>query len=337
MRLIQYEITTKLGIFKRLGIQINEKIVDLNLAYVKYLSEETNEKEIYQLANFRIPPNMLDFLNGENVSYEIATTVKDYIVNYLKSDENIIGPRKEQIILNPDEVHIIEPLTPRLIVDFLTFETHFKQGLAMLTDISLWKKTPIAYKKNPTSVIGPYEDVILPSSLTKWLDYEIEFAIIIGKKGKDIPEEEAYNYIVGYSVFNDFSARDIELSEIMLRLGPFKSKDFDTAGSFGPCIVTSDELPEHPSLDMVCRVNGVIVQKGNTKDMHWKVNQLISYTSKNQTIYPGTVILSGNPGKVQGIMKKAERLRIDDIVETEIEKIGILNNKIISNETPLKE
>ncbi|MHA1380914.1 MAG: fumarylacetoacetate hydrolase family protein [Candidatus Helarchaeota archaeon] len=330
MKMLQYEITTKLGVFRRLGLQIGENIIDLNSAYAKYLSDEANEKKAYSIANIRIPPNMLDFLRGEKSSLESAIIVSNYVSNFLKHNEAIIGPKKEQIVLSPDEIHIIEPLNPPLIIDFLTFEAHYKQGLHLLTDYNLWKKHPIAYKKNPTTVIGPTDDVIIPSSITKWLDYEVEFAMIIGKEGKNIPEDEALNYVAGYSVFNDFSARDIELPEIMLRLGPFKSKDFDTAGAMGPYLITSDEIPGHPNLDMECRVNGVTVQKGNTKDMHWKVAQLVSYMSKDQTIYPGTVILSGNPGKVKGIMRKAERLRNGDIVETEIEKIGLLKNKISS-------
>ncbi|MFX1451147.1 MAG: fumarylacetoacetate hydrolase family protein [Promethearchaeota archaeon] len=332
MRLLQYEIVTKLGVFKRLGNQIDDKIIDLNLAYVKYLVEETKYKKVYSLANLTIPPNMLSFLDGEESSFEAARKTNEFISKFLKHNEKVIGPKQEQIILNLDEVRIIEPLGPRLIIDFLTFETHYKQGLHMLTDYSLWKKTPIAYKKNPTTIIGPTDDVIFPSSITKWLDYEVEFATVIGKKGKDIPEDEAYDYVAGYSVFNDFSARDIELPEIMLRLGPFKSKDFDTAGAMGPCIVTGDELTGHPSLEMECRVNGITVQKGNTKDMLWKVAQLVSYTSKDQTIYPGTVILSGNPGKVKGVMKKAERLKVGNVIETEIERIGLLKNKVIAKE-----
>ncbi|MHA1395197.1 MAG: fumarylacetoacetate hydrolase family protein [Promethearchaeota archaeon] len=329
MKLLQYEIFTKLGIFKRLGLRINNKICDLNLAYVKYLSENSNKKQIYDLANLEVPPDMLAFLKGEESSFSIVKKIHDYISNYIKHNEIIIGPKKEHILLDPEEIRIIEPLNPPLIIDFLTFETHYLQGLHLLTDHALWKKHPIAYKKNPTTVIGPTADVIIPTSITKWLDYEVEFAMIIGKQGKNIPEDEALNYVAGYSVFNDFSARDIELPEIMLRLGPFKSKDFDTAGAMGPCIVTSDEFSGHPSLEMECRVNGVTVQKGNTKDMHWKVAQLVSYTSKDQTIYPGTVILSGNPGKVKGVMRKAERLRDGDIVETEIEKLGMMKNKII--------
>ncbi len=324
MRLIQYEILTKLGTFKRLGTQINDNIIDLNLAYVKYLAEETNKKQIYSLANIIIPPNMLSFLKGEDSSFEEAKMVHDYVSNLLSHDEKIMGPKNEQISLQTEKIRMIEPLNPILIIDFLTFETHYKQGLHLITDYDTWKKTPIAYKKNPTTVIGPFDDVIIPSSITRWLDYEVEFGIVIGKKGKNIPEDEALDYVAGYTVFNDFSARDIELPEIMLRLGPFKSKDFDTAGAMGPCIVTSDELPGHPCLDMECRVNGTTVQKGNTKDMHWKVDQLVSYTSTDQTIYPGTVILSGNPGKVKGVMRKAERLRDGDAVETEIEKIGLM-------------
>jgi len=330
LKLIQFEINTPLGAVQRNGLLIDNKILDLNLGYVTYLTQETKESKPYDISNVRISDNMLSFLEGGEYSLLAAHETETYFQKIIKNEESMKGPKKEQLIFTQTEAKIKEPLTyPPYIVDFMTFETHYKQSLAKLTDYSLWKKYPIAYKKNPHTVIGPTAPIIFPSAITKWLDFEVEFGIIIGKRGKDIEEAAAKDYIIGFTAFNDISARDIEIPEILLRLGPFKSKDFDTAGPMGPCIVTVDEIGDPHNLKMELRVNGNIMQQGNTKDMRWSVYQLVAYTSKDQTILPGTLLCSGNPGRLheKTIQRKA-RLRIGDVLEAEIEKIGTLRNEI---------
>ena len=334
MRLIQFKVNNSLGEIVRNGILIQDRILDLNYAYATYLSQETKETKPYEIANVRISDNLLSFLDGGEYSLQAARETENYFKDILKKGEEISGPKHEQLIYIQQDVKIIEPLTyPRYIVDFMTFETHYKQSLAKLTEYSLWKKYPIGYKKNPSSVVGPTDPIIFPSNITKWLDFEVEFGVVIGKEGKDIDEAEASEYIAGFTAFNDISARDIEIPEVLLRLGPFKSKDFDSAGPMGPCIVTPDEIGDPHNLKMELRVNGDVMQEGNTKDMRWSVYQLIAYTSKDQTLLPGTLLLSGNPGRLKSdTIKRKERLRVGDTLEVEIEKIGILKNVIAAKQ-----
>ncbi|MHA1270083.1 MAG: fumarylacetoacetate hydrolase family protein [Candidatus Helarchaeota archaeon] len=333
MKFTRFRISTKYGQFDRNGLLIsNDLIIDLKLAYAKYLDQETKETKPLEIANVRISDTMVGLIEGGPLTLEAANDVLKYFNNFKTKNEEIYGINNEKIIYNINEVKLIKPISPPYIVDFLTFEHHFDQGLNRLTDKSIWLKYPVGYKKNPNSIVGPYDNVIIPKLITKWLDYEVEFAIIIGKKGKNISEDDASQYIFGYTILNDFSARDIEIPEILLRLGPFKSKDFDTAGPMGPYIVTIDEFGnKQPELDMELRVNGVVEQKGNTRDMHWNVFHLVSYSSKDQTLLPGTILCSGNPGKIDECIKRSKRLKQGDIVETEIEKIGIMMNKIVSN------
>jgi 2-keto-4-pentenoate hydratase/2-oxohepta-3-ene-1,7-dioic acid hydratase in catechol pathway len=321
---------TPLGEMKRIGILLENKILDLYSSYVTYLVQETKETKPYEMADVRISNNMLSFLDGGEYSMEAARKTQEYFRNIMKRNEGLVGPKRENLVFSRDQATIIEPITyPRYIVDFMTFETHYRQSLEKITDYSLWKKYPIGYKKNPNSIIGPTDPIIFPKIITKWLDFEVEFGVVIGKTGKDIEEGNANKYIAGFTAFNDISARDIEIPEILLRLGPFKSKDFDCAGPLGPCIVTPDEIGDPHNLKMELRVNGQVMQRGNTKDMNWSVHQLVAYTSKDQTLLPGTLLFSGNPGRLEEkTIQRKERLKIGDIVEAEIEKIGTLRNEI---------
>ena len=332
LKLARFKVSTQVGEIEKNGLIIsNDVILDLKSAYAKFIYQETKETKPLAIANVRITDTMIGLIKGGELTIEAIQSVKKYFENIDFKNEEIKGLKNETIFYGLDEIKLIKPINPPYLVDFLTFEHHFDQGLSRLADKGLWNKYPVGYKKNPGSIIGPFDDIIIPKTITKWLDYEVEFAIIIGKKGKNISEEDAGEYIFGYTILNDFSARDIEIPEILLRLGPFKSKDFDTAGPMGPYIITADEFNnKHPELDMELKANGVIEQKGNTRDMHWNVFQLVSYTSKDQTLLPGTVLCSGNPGKVDESMKRSKRLKPGDIVETEIEKIGIMINKIIS-------
>ena len=331
MKLARFNISTQVGEINKNGLIISDDtIIDLKAAYAKYLDQETKETKPFDIANIRISNSMIGLIKGGELTLSGIKNVEKYFKNVNSKDEDIKGLKNEKIFYNLAEIKLIKPITPPYFVDFLTFEHHFDQGLSRLADKGLWKKFPVGYKKNPGSIIGPFDDIIIPRNISKWLDYEVEFAIITGKKGKNISEEEASDFIFGYTILNDFSARDIEIPEILLRLGPFKSKDFDTAGPMGPYIITADEFNnKHPELDMELRANGIVEQKGNTREMYWNVFKLISYTSQDQTLLPGTILCSGNPGKVNEGMKKSKRLKPGDVVETEIEKIGTLINKIV--------
>ncbi len=198
-------------------------------------------------------------------------------------------------------------------------------GKSLAVPPKVWYQRPIYYKGNPFSVIG-CGDVIWPSH-TKLLDYECEFAIIIGKSGKNIPVEKATEHIAGYLIFNDFSARDVQMEEMGGRLGPAKSKDFDTGNAMGPFLVTPDEI-DPKNLTMTARVNGELWISGNSGDMHFSFEQIISYISHEETLYPGECIGSGTVGNGCGL-EHGKWLKRGDLIELEVSGLGILKNKIV--------
>jgi 2-keto-4-pentenoate hydratase/2-oxohepta-3-ene-1,7-dioic acid hydratase in catechol pathway len=192
--------------------------------------------------------------------------------------------------------------------------------------IATFNRQPIYYKCNRFAVIGPDEDVIWPA-YSKAMDFELEFACYIGRKAKDVPREKARDYIVGYTIFNDMSARDTQAVEMGGMLGPAKSKDFDTGNVMGPCLVTADELPDPYDLTMVARVNGEEWGRGSTRDMRWQFEDLIAHISRSETLYPGEVLGSGTVGNGCGL-EQLRYLKPDDLIELEVEGIGILRTRI---------
>ncbi len=189
-------------------------------------------------------------------------------------------------------------------------------------------KQPVYYKSNTRSVVGPEAEVRIPA-YCEVFDYELEWAIVIGKEGADIPAERAADHIAGYMIFNDFSARDAQLAEMGGRLGPAKGKDFDTGNAMGPYLVTPDELDTPYELTMVARVNGAEWSRGTTRDMRWSFEQLIEHVSQSETLYPGDVFGSGTCGGGCG-MEHGAFLKAGDVVELEVEGLGLLRNHVVS-------
>ena len=184
---------------------------------------------------------------------------------------------------------------------------------------------PVYYKGNHQSIIGPDEDVLWPS-FTEKFDYELEVAIIIGKKGRNIPEAKARDYIAGYTIMNDFSARDIQRKEMRVRLGPAKGKDFATA--IGPVLVTLDEIGDPYNLKMTARINGELWSDGNSGSIYHSFEKMIAFASLEETLYPGDLIGSGTVGTGCGL--ELDRwVRPGDMIELEIEKIGVLRSRVM--------
>lgn len=189
------------------------------------------------------------------------------------------------------------------------------------------RRQPIYYKCNRFSVIGPDQDVIWPS-YSRAMDFELELACYIGKKTLDVPAERAADHIVGFTIYNDMSARDAQGLEMPGKLGPAKGKDFDTGNVMGPCLVTRDEIDNVYDLDMIARVNGEEWGRGNTRDMLWRFEEVIAYISRSETLYPGEVLGSGTVGNGCGL-EQLRYLNPGDTVQLEIEQIGILTTKVV--------
>lgn len=240
---------------------------------------------------------------------------------------------------------------PIQIRDCLCFETHLKQSFAaarrvranatpdpeatmkefertgVLAVPRIFYEQPIYYKANRFSVIGTDHDVLWPS-YSKLMDFELEFGFYVRKQGVDIARDKARDYIYGYTIFNDFSARDAQTTEMGGQLGPAKGKDFDYGNAMGPCLVTADEMKDPYNLTMVCRVNGEEWGRGNSSSMHWKFEDLIAHVSQSETIYPGEFFGSGTVGNGCGL-EHMKFLKHGDVVELEVEGIGILKNRVL--------
>jgi 2-keto-4-pentenoate hydratase/2-oxohepta-3-ene-1,7-dioic acid hydratase in catechol pathway len=245
------------------------------------------------------------------------------------------------------EVALLSPVPrPVLIRDFSVFPTHIRQapvGMQKLAarmagkpapDVApgpdvpeIYRSQPIYYRGNHLSVVGDGATVRWPR-YSQYMDYELEFGIFLGKGGADIPKSRAHECIFGFSIFNDFSARDAQMIEMRSMLGPAKGKDFDTGNAIGPWIVTADEIPDPYTLRMEARVNGDVWSKGDSSAMLHSFEDMIAFASRDETLVPGEFFGSGTMGNGCGL-EQDRYLGHGDVVELEVEKIGTLRNIVV--------
>jgi 2-keto-4-pentenoate hydratase/2-oxohepta-3-ene-1,7-dioic acid hydratase in catechol pathway len=325
MRLCTFEVKTHLGRHQRLGVVITEGIVDLNFACSWYLARH-GESRPQALADAVLPHSMLQFLRGGETSRSYGVRALEALGAQVKDRPQ--GINEETLVYSPDQVRLLAPLpNPSSLRDFFAFEDHVKMGFDKRGEPmpQEWYEIPVYYKSGHQSVIGTDQDVLWPS-FTEKFDYELELAAVIGREGRNVPAEKASDYVAGYTVMNDFSARDIQRKEMKVRLGPAKGKDWCTA--LGPVLVTAEEIRDPYNLKMTARINGETWSEGNSRSMYWKFEQMIEFLSKDDTILPGDVIGSGTVGTGCGL-ELNRWVRPGDVIELEIEKIGVLRNRVV--------
>jgi fumarylacetoacetate (FAA) hydrolase len=256
-----------------------------------------------------------------------------------KLEKTISTGDLDSLAQNESELVILPPIpNPPAFRDFYAFEQHVRaarklRGLDMHPD---WFKLPIFYFSNPNCCFGHGAEISYPSN-TDELDFELEFSVIIANGGSDIKSEEAHKVIGGYTILNDWSSRDLQRQEMPLSLGPAKGKDF--ASSFGPYMVTPDELEDawdddHKlHLRMTCHVNGKLISDGNTNDLYHSFGDMIERASMNTKLLPGEYIGSGTVGTGCILELRPENtggwIQKGDVVTLEVERLGILENKIV--------
>jgi 2-keto-4-pentenoate hydratase/2-oxohepta-3-ene-1,7-dioic acid hydratase in catechol pathway len=240
------------------------------------------------------------------------------------------GKQDEKGYWRFDSITVLPPVTrpSKIICMGGNFSDHLAEGKSSTPPF------PISFLKAPTSLVGHRAPVIYPRTV-KLLDYEVELATIIGKKCKNVAKEDALQYVAGFSIFNDISARDIQLAEMkrgFCNLG----KNFDTFGPIGPFLVTPDQSGNPDNLGMELRVNGQTRQQASTKKMVFKVRELVEFFS-SMTLEPGDIITSGTPSGV-AIYRKPDKesylLRPGDSIEAKIENLGRLQNMVVDMQPP---
>ncbi len=202
---------------------------------------------------------------------------------------------------------------------------HFEEGRAMRLNQAELPKHPVFFTKGVHTINGPYDPIPFDPDVSTMIDWECELAVVIGRRGRNIPEAEAMQYVFGYAVINDTTARDVQQKKHGGQW--FKGKSLDGHGPIGPWIVPAADL-DYNNLHLVTRVNGVVKQDANTRQMYFKVPRIVAELSLGLTLEPGDIIATGTPPGVGGARNPPEFLKPGDVMETEIAEIGALRNVI---------
>lgn len=286
----------------RLGFIHNNQVIDM--------------QDFGDVSNFPLPNDMLELIE---MGFEIIPEITEMIA---ETPENFF----EEIAYEMDEVTILAPIEkPRknIIGIGLNYTEHVAESARTLDTTGKLPTKPIIFSKPPTSVTATNTEIIKNTKLTSQLDWECELAVIISKKGKYVPKSEALDYVFGYTVINDISARDCR------REGQWiVSKGQDTFAPMGPVIVTKDEIENPHNLNLSLKVNGVEKQNSNTKFMLFNINDLIEDLSTVFTLEPGDIIATGTPAGVGAGRDPQEWMYDGDVVEATVEGIGTIINTV---------
>jgi 2-keto-4-pentenoate hydratase/2-oxohepta-3-ene-1,7-dioic acid hydratase in catechol pathway len=323
MRLITFEDSVRRS---RIGaVTGDERVIDLNSACALYLRDVENESAFYRLADALVPTNMLALFQGGDTSLEAARKAFDHA----QENGGVSGPQGEPITYSLGEVTLKAPIIPRKFFHTAgNFREHHEEATkaGFSHPVMPW----IVFFQNVDAIIGHEEPVIYPEHLTQELDYELELAVVLKNGGKHFTPEEAVGHIGGYVIFNDITARDIQRREMKSGVFSF-CKGIDTFCPLGPWIVTADEIPDAHNLAMELRVNGESRQRSHSSKMAVKIPEILSHYSP-MGYSAGDVVSTGTVSGVAAFSgdPKAWYLKPGDVMECEIEKIGVLRNPVIS-------
>ena len=304
MRLCTYSVD---GGAPRLGADFGRAVLDL-------------DRYSHLHDGLRLPADMLELLAAGPDAWRHAADLSRRFLTELESHD-LAQDAEAGLAYAADRVRLHAPL-PRPRKDVFCLGQNYAAHAAELGNPA--PTVPIYFTKPPTTVIGPGEAIPYPHGLTTRLDWEVELGVVIGRGGRDIQEGRALDYVFGYTVFNDISARDLQYRTSQW----FKGKSLDGSCPMGPVIVTADEIPDPQRLRLRLSVNGVQKQDSNTDDMIFSVARIIADLSAGMTLEPGDCISTGTPQGVGDGRKPPEYLKPGDVVEAEIERIGVLTNPV---------
>lgn len=307
MKLVTYRTAGE----TRIGSMEGDRVVDLNFAYRAQLESE-GALRAKQIAEAFVPANMVEFLQGGKKSLEIAKKAVAYALGHAHTIpypviHHVTDVKIEAPVLNPG----------KMICVGHNYREHI---LEMKREIP---EFPVLFSKHPNTIIGPQDDIPL-FPISEQLDYEAEFAFVIGKRARNVSQADALDYVAGYTIANDITYRDLQRRTIQWLQG----KSVDGSAPLGPWLVTTDEIPDPSGLELVLTVNGEERQRSNTANLVFTVQRLVEFLSGLMTLEPGDVVLTGTPGGVGFAREPQQFLKDGDVVRIEIDKIGVLENRV---------
>ena len=302
------------------------KIVDLNSAYALYLRNVEQEGAYAELADARVPPDMRKLFENGDRGLSAARRAFEYGSEQGNHGKGAFG---EPLFYSSDSARIKAPILPKKFFHTAgNFREHHTEAekAGFSHPVLPW----IVFFQNIDAIIGPDEDIVYPEHLTQELDYELELAVVLKRSGKHFPADAATDYIGGYVIFNDITARDIQRTEMKSGVFSF-CKGIDTFCPLGPHIVTADEIPNANNLAMELRVNGKVRQQSHSSKMSVTVPEIIAHYSP-MGYSAGDVLSTGTVSGVAAFSgdPKSLYLKPGDVVECEIENIGVLRNRVVS-------
>ncbi|MEE8354821.1 MAG: fumarylacetoacetate hydrolase family protein [Candidatus Bathyarchaeia archaeon] len=300
-----------------IGALIGSSVLDLREAAKNKVGGAFDDQSVGGISD------MISFLRLGEAGLGEARRAVEWVNERVGLGQDVPG------LLSLDEVEVEAPIPrPRknVVCLGLNYADHVAEGSETLDEEQALPEHPIFFTKAPTAINGPYDDIVYPR-VTERLDYEAELALVIGKEGKYIAEEDAYDHIAGYSVFNDVSARDLQTRHSQW----YKGKSLDTFAPMGPYLVTPDEVGDPMDLDVSLSVNGIIRQDSNTSHLIFDIPTILNTLSAGITLEVGDIIATGTPSGV-GSAHELGLLRVGDLVEARVERIGSLRNRVVSED-----
>ncbi len=325
MRLYTVEVNTPVGGVQRLMAEADGMLVDLNAAGGVYYQAQ-GDTNPQQLADANLPNDMVTFFWNGARSLEAGKAV----MQFMQTNAPAQGLAGQQLVYRMCDVTVLAPVTkPNIIFDGMVYEGYVKHHYGEIP--AGYYKRPVWNTQSGSTVVGTGAPLFKPK-YTEQFDFEFELGFYIGKRGRDIQPDEALDYVAGFTVFNDVSARDAQADEAVMALGPAKGKFFRNSLVMGPCVVTRDELPDYDDLAMTARVNGEIVTENRTSGMLFTLGQLVAQISQDAYLNPGDFIALGTSPEGNATCSKLGRwLEVGDEISFTIEKIGTICNKVVED------
>lgn len=298
----------------QIGVVIDQQVINLHEVY-KHMLEAQGKIRAQQIADAYIPTDMVGFLEGGSESMALAQETVQY------------AQKNKDVLTNLGYIHEIENIrleapvqTPKKII--CVGHNYREHILEMNREIP---DHPVLFAKFSNTILGPEDDIPL-APVTEKLDYEAEFAFVIGKQARNVKQKDAFDYVAGYTIANDISARDMQLRTLQWLQG----KTLDGSAPMGPWLVTKDEVATPNNLNIKLTVNGDVRQSSNTENLVFDVPRLVEFLSEFMVLDPGDIILTGTPGGVGLAEKPPVFLQDGDVVRIELDNIGVLENTVKS-------
>ena len=302
--------------YSRVGLEVDGSVVDLAAAYEAVPTRERAGPAL-------LPADMLTFLWGGDLAMAAAKQVEELARKAHAAGRTLVGAAGQRSEYPASAVRIAAPIARpgKIICLGLNYADHAAESGHEPP------KTPVLFAKYANSIVGPGDPIVLPRASSQ-VDYEVEFAFVIGKVARNVPLESAYDCVAGYTMLNDVSARDLQMETSQW----FRGKSPDTFAPTGPYVVTKDEVADPHALDVRLWLNGELMQKSNTRNLIFDVPSLVHHISKTITLEPGDIVSTGTPGGVGAARKPPVYLKPGDVVRLEIGNLGVLENPVRAEE-----